>query len=318
MPEQGRKTDPEIPQKIWVAGHRGLVGSALMRRLEGCGGTLLTVDRDNLDLTRQAEVEEWLAAHRPDQIYMAAARVGGIQAHLDQPAEMLRDNLAIAGNVIHAAHRVGVPRLLYIASAAVYPLEAPQPYRVEDLWAGPVDPSHIGYATAKRAGIALCQTYRSQFGRDYISVLPTNLYGTAIGASPRHAHVVPAMLRRFGAAKRSGAAEITLWGTGTPLRDFLHADDLADALVFLMARHSGAAPVNIGSGQEVSIRALAETIAEVVGYDGALHFDTDRPDGASRRLMDLSALHGLGWSGARPLRAGLEEAWSHLQHEVTV
>ena len=306
-----------VGKRIWVAGHRGLVGAALCRRLaiEDC--TLLTAAREELDLTRQADVEAWMEAQRPELIFIAAARVGGIQANLDAPGAALYENLAIASNILHSAYRRGVEKALFIASAAVYPLNAPQPYSVASLLQGPPDPTHDGYATAKLAGIALCRTYRQQYGCDFISALPTNLYGPDTMEDARHAHVVPSLLRRFHEARETGAEAITLWGTGKPLRDFLHADDLADALVFLMRHHSDATPVNLGAGEEISIRELARVIAEVTNCRARLVFDETKPDGAARRLMDLTPLREMGWNGARPLREGLTHTYTDWLQRLT-
>lgn len=298
-------------KRVWVAGHRGMVGSALVRRLADEGCTLLTVGRAALDLTRQSEVEAWMAEHRPQVVFIAAARVGGIMANTDHPAEFLHQNLMIAANIIHAAHLTGVEKLLFIASSAVYPADAPQPFEVGSLMTGPFDPSHAGYSMAKMAGISMCQLYRRQYGCDFFAVLPTNLYGPGDNYDPHGSHVLPALLRKFHEAKMAGVEEITLWGTGTALRDFLHADDLADALVFLMRHYSGEAPVNIGSGSEVSIRTLAETIAEVVGYEAELVFDTTKPDGTARKLMDSSPLQDMGWNTLRSLRTGIAQTYDH-------
>lgn len=296
-------------QRVWVAGHRGMVGAALCRRLQSEGCTLLTAGRETLDLTRQAEVEAWVAEARPDLVFIAAARVGGIQANLDAPAAFLYENLMIAANILHAAHRQNVRKAVYIASSAVYPAEAPQPFSPASLMTGPFDPSHYGYAMAKMSGIGLCQTYRQQYGADFIAVLPTNLYGPGDRYDPRTSHVLPALLRRFHEAREAQAPEIVLWGSGRPLRDFLHADDLADALVFLAKTYSAPAPINVGSGAEVSIRALAGIIAATVDCPAEIVFDPTKPDGMPRKAMDCAPLHALGWNGARPLEEGIAQTY---------
>lgn len=298
---------PLAGKRIWVAGHRGMVGSALVRRLAGEDCELLSEPRSELDLARQADVEDWVAGNRPDAIILTAARVGGIQANLAAPWDFIHDNLAIQANVIGAALACGVGRLLTVASAAIYPLEAEQPIVEAALLSSAPEAAHRPYAIAKIAGIELCRAARAQHGADYVAAVPINLYGPGDNFDPETSHVVPGMIRRIWEAKQSGAAFVTLWGTGTPMRELLHADDLADALVFLLRHYSGEAPVNVGSGEEVSIRALAGTIAASLGFEGEIRFDPARPDGAARRRIDSSVLNALGWNRARPLADGIAE-----------
>ncbi len=309
--------DPAM--RIYVAGHRGMVGSAIVRRLRAAGhDNLLLRSRTELDLTDQRAVEAFLAAERPDYVVLAAAKVGGIHANDTYPADFIRINLAIALNVIHGAWRVGVERLLFLGSSCIYPREAPQPMREEALLTGPLEPTNEPYAVAKIAGIKLCESYNRQHGTRYRSVMPTNLYGPNDNFHPENSHVIPALLRRFHEAKESGAGSVTVWGTGSPRREFLHVDDLADACVHLMdvddetyARHTApmCSHVNVGTGEDVSIRELAELVAEVVGYEGEIRFDPSRPDGAPRKLLDVSRLHALGWRHRIGLREGLERTY---------
>lgn len=297
-------------KKVWVAGHRGMVGSAVVRRLAREGCEVITAGRDVMDLTRQAEVEDWMAETRPDAIVMAAAKVGGILANDTHPVDFLIQNMQIETNIFTAAHAVDVERFLFLGSSCIYPKLAPQPMAEDSLLTGPLEPTNEWYAVAKIAGIKMAQAYRKQFGRDWISAMPTNLYGPGDNYDLNSSHVLPALLRKFHEAKVAGAPSVTLWGTGTPLREFLHADDLADALVFLLKGYSGYDHVNVGSGVEVTIRELAETIAEVVGYEAELVFDTTKPDGTPRKLMDSSRLHGLGWNNVRSLRDGIASTYA--------
>ncbi|MFP3385955.1 GDP-L-fucose synthase family protein [Tritonibacter sp. SIMBA_163] len=297
-------------KRIYVAGHRGMVGAAVVRRLARESCEVITAGREVLDLTRQQAVMDWMLENRPDAIVMAAARVGGIKANSDYPVEFLLHNLQIETNLAEAAHAADVERVLFLGSSCIYPKFAPQPIPEESLLAGPLESSNEWYAIAKIAGIKLMQAYRRQYGRDWISAMPTNLYGPGDNYDLETSHVLPALLRKFHEARARGAAEVTLWGSGTPLREFLHCDDLADALVFLLRHYSGAEHINVGSGQEVSIRTLAETIAEVVGYQAELVFDTSKPDGTPRKLMDSSQLTAMGWSGARTLRAGIADTYA--------
>ena len=307
-------------RRVWVAGHRGMVGSAVVRRLAAEPCAVLAVGREALDLTDQAAVDAWMRAERPDAVVLAAARVGGIEANRTRPAEFLRDNLAIQTNVIHAAHEAGVAKLLFLGSSCVYPRLAPQPIPEDALLTGPLEPTNEAYAVAKIAGIKMCQAYRTQYGRDFIAVQPANLYGPGDDFEPETAHVLPALIRRFREAKAAGAASVTLWGSGEPLREFLHVDDLADALVHLLTRYSGGMPVNIGSGEEVSIRALSRIIAEITECDARIEFDASKPDGTPRKFVDTTLLKSLGWDRARPLRQGIAEtdAWYAAQEETRV
>jgi GDP-L-fucose synthase len=287
-----------------------MVGGALMRRLalEDC--TLLTAGRESLDLLNQQAVQRWMMRHRPDVVVLAAAKVGGILANSTYPAHFIYENITIASNVIHAAHLADVPRLMYLGSSCIYPKMSPQPIREEYLLTGPLEPTNEWYAIAKIAGIKLVQAYRKQFGRDWISAMPTNLYGPGDNYNPDNAHVLPALLRKFHNAKQLGDKEVVVWGSGTPLREFMHCDDLADALVFLLKGYSEDMHINVGSGDEVSIAALAQTIADVLGCSARLVFDSEKPDGTPRKLMDTSRLHALGWRNVRPLRAGIADAYS--------
>ncbi|QBF34241.1 GDP-L-fucose synthase [Thalassococcus sp. S3] len=298
-------------KRIWVAGHRGMVGRAVVRRLQAEPCEILTAGRDVVDLTRQADVADWMQAERPDAIILCAARVGGIHANDTYPVDFLYENLMIEANVIHAAYQAGVEKLLFLGSSCIYPKFAEQPLREEALLTGPLEPTNEWYAIAKIAGIKLCQAYRKQYGADFISAQPTNLYGPGDNYDLQTSHVLPALLRKVHEARRDGAPSVTLWGSGTPLREFLHVDDLADALVFLLKSYSGEIPLNVGSGVEVSIRELAETIIDVVGYEAALLFDPTKPDGTPRKLMDSSRLHALGWNRARPLAEGIADTYRH-------
>lgn len=299
-------------KRIFVAGHRGMVGGAVVRRLAQEDCEVLTASRDELDLLEQASVRAWMQRARPDAIVMAAAKVGGIKANSDFPVDFLYQNLMIEANIAQAAHEADVGRFLFLGSSCIYPKMAPQPIPENSLLTGPLEPTNEWYAIAKIAGIKLMQAYRQQYGRDWISAMPTNLYGPGDNYDLNSSHVLPALLRKFHEAKVASAAQVELWGSGTPLREFMHCDDLADALVFLLKEYSGNEHVNVGSGVEVSIRELAETIAKVVGYKAALTFDSTKPDGAPRKLMDSSRLHKMGWNAARSLKEGLVhtyEAW---------
>lgn len=297
-------------KRVWIAGHRGMVGSALRRRLAGSGCTLLTVGREDLDLTDQAAVARWMAAERPQVVVMAAALVGGIVANASRPAEFIRVNLAIAANTIDAAHATGVEKLLFLGSSCTYPRLAAQPIAEDALMTGPIEPTSEAYATAKIAGMRMAQAYRRQYGDDFIVAIPTGVYGPGDTFDPEAGHVLPALLRRFHEAKRDGLEAVTLWGSGAPLREFLHVDDLADALVFLLEHYSDAAPINVGSGVEVSIRELAERIARLVGFEGEIRFDPAKPDGAPRKLLDSARLAALGWRAGRGLDQGLAETYA--------
>lgn len=305
-------------KRIFVAGHRGMVGSAVVRRLATEDCEVITPAREDLDLVDQAAVNAWMQEQRPDAIVMAAAKVGGIKANNDFPVDFLYKNLMIETNIAQAAHEADVERFLFLGSSCIYPKFAPQPIPEDSLLTGALEPTNEWYAIAKIAGIKLMQAYRQQYGRDWISAMPTNLYGPGDNYDLNSSHVLPALLRKFHEAKAAGAASVELWGSGTPLREFMHCDDLADALVFLLKEYSGYSHVNVGSGTEVSIRALAETIARVVGYEAELVFDASKPDGTPRKLMDSTTLHRLGWNQARPLEDGIRQTYAHaLQTEFT-
>lgn len=293
-----------------MAGHRGLVGSALLRRLRQAGFVNLIVrTRGELDLTEQAAVERFFEKERPEYVFLAAARVGGIQANRTRPAEFIYENLAIQTNVIHAAWRHGVRKLLFLGSSCIYPKHAPQPIREEYLLTGPLEPTNQAYAVAKIAGLEMCRAYRRQYGFNAISLMPTNLYGPGDKFDLESSHVLPAMIRKFHEAKVSGSARVVLWGTGTPRRELLHVDDLADAALFLMERYEGEDPINVGTGEDLSIRELAELVRTVVGYEGEIVFDASMPDGTPRKLLDVSRLHALGWRHRIGLREGIEQTY---------
>lgn len=294
---------PLAGKRVWVAGHRGMVGAALVRRLESENCEIVTAGRDIVDLTRQAEVEAWLAETRPQAVLLAAAKVGGILANATYPAEFLYENLAIETNVIHASHKVGVEKLLFLGSSCIYPKFAAQPIAEDSLLTGALEPTNEWYAIAKIAGLKLAEAYRKQHGVDFISAMPTNLYGPGDNFDLASSHVLPALIRKAHEAKLSGASELTIWGTGTPRREFLHVDDAADAMVYLLKHYSGDQHVNVGSGTDVTIRELTETVARVVGFKGAIALDTSKPDGTPRKLMSGDKLAELGW---RP-RIGLED-----------
>jgi GDP-L-fucose synthase len=296
-------------KRVWVAGHRGMAGSAIVRRLQSAGCEVVTAGRDVADLTRQKDTEDWLAASRPDAIFLAAARVGGIHANNTRPAEFLYDNLAIETNVIHAAHRVGVKKLLFLGSSCIYPRDAAQPMREDALLTGPLEPTNEWYAIAKIAGLKLCQAYRRQYGSDFISAMPTNLFGPGDNYDLEQSHVVGALLVKMHRAKQARAPSVEIWGTGRPRREFLYVDDLADALVFLMERYSHEDTINVGTGLDMTITELATTIADVVGYRGQFVYNTSRPDGVARKLMDVGRLTALGWSAKTPFRDGMARAY---------
>jgi GDP-L-fucose synthase len=297
-------------KRVYVAGHRGMVGSAIVRRLASEDCTILTVDRKTLDLRRQEDVERWLTREKPDAVFLAAGRVGGIQANSSLPADFIVDNLAIALNVMRGAHLVGVKKLLFLGSSCIYPKMAPQPMSEKMLLTGPLEPTNEWYAVAKIAGIKVAQAYQRQYGSNFISVMPTNLYGIGDNYHPENSHVPAALIRRFHEAKLASAPTVTVWGTGTPLREFMAVDDLADACIFLMKQYSGDEIINVGSGQEVTIKEFADIVAQVVGYVGIISFDPSRPDGAPRKLLDVSKLTGLGWRAETPLRRGIEAAYN--------
>ncbi|AUN33406.1 GDP-L-fucose synthase [Niveispirillum cyanobacteriorum] len=302
-------------KRVWVAGHRGMVGGAVVRRLQSEGCTVLTAGRNTLDLTRQAPVEEWVAVNKPDAVVVAAAKVGGIMANNSYPADFLYDNLMIETNIIQASFRNNVEKLLFLGSSCIYPKLAPQPMTEDALLTGPLEPTNEWYAIAKIAGIKLCQAYRKQHGCDYISAMPTNLYGIGDNFHPQGSHVLPALMARLHDAKRDKLNEVTIWGTGKPLREFLYVDDLADGLVFLLKNYSGYDHVNIGTGQEVSIRTLAEQVAATVGWQGRFAFDATKPDGSPRKLMDNSKLAKLGWTAKTSLAEGLRLTYEWFLEE---
>jgi len=297
-------------KRIWVAGHRGMVGAALVRRLSDEACEILTIGRDRLDLRNQAATENWLQAARPDAVIVAAATVGGIQANNDRPVDFLYDNLMIEANIINASWKAGVDKLLFLGSSCIYPRLAPQPIQEDALLTGALEPTNEWYAIAKIAGIKLCQAYRKQYGCNFISAMPTNLYGPGDNFDLQSSHVLPALLRKAHAAKQTASEQMTIWGSGTPLREFLHVDDLADALVFLLQFYADEKHVNVGSHQEYSIRALAELICKVVGFDGDLVFDKSKPDGTPRKLMDSSILKNLGWTPKIPFESGLRQTYA--------
>ncbi len=297
-------------KRIWVAGHRGMVGAAVVRRLAREDCEVITAGRETVDLIDQAAVRSWMMETRPDAVVMAAAKVGGIKANSDFPVDFLYQNLMIEANISQAAHEADVSRFLFLGSSCIYPKFAPQPIKEDSLLTGALEPTNEWYAIAKITGIKLAQAYRTQYGRDWISAMPTNLYGPGDNYDLQSSHVLPALLRKFHEAKQAGAPSVELWGSGSPLREFLHCDDLADALVFLLKEYSQYDHVNVGSGVEVTIRELAETIARVVGYDAELTFDSTKPDGTPRKLMDSSRLHQMGWNGARSLEDGIRDAYA--------
>ena len=292
-------------RRIFVSGHRGMVGSAIVRALGARDCEVLTVSRAELDLRRQADVEDWMRTAKPDAVFLAAARVGGILANDRRPAEFLYDNLAIAAAVVEAARLAGVAKLQFLGSSCIYPRAAPQPIPEEALLGGAPEPTNQWYAVAKIAGLKLCQAYRRQYGCNFISLMPANLYGPGDNFDLADAHVIPALMRRMHEARIGDRSEVAVWGSGTPRREFLHVDDLADAALFLMERYAGERHVNVGTGRDLTIRALAEAIREVVGYRGRLVHDRSKPDGTPRKLLDVTRLTALGWRAKVGLRAGL-------------
>lgn len=296
--------------KIYVAGHRGLVGAAIVRKLQKDGyNNLVYRTHKELDLSRQADVEKFFEEEKPDYAIVAAAKVGGIHANSVYPAAFIGINLQIQVNIIDAAYKNGLKKILFLGSSCIYPKFAPQPIQEESLLTGPLEPTNEWYAVAKIAGIKMCQAYRIQYNWDAISGMPTNLYGPHDNFHPENSHVLPALIRRFHEAKKTGAKEVVCWGTGSPLREFLHVDDLADASVFLMNNYSDMSHINMGSGKEVTIKELAELVKEVTGFEGELKWDTTKPDGTPRKLMDNSKLAALGWEAKIPLKEGLTETY---------
>ena len=297
-------------KRVFVAGHTGMAGSALVRRLQNETCDVLVADRRELDLCRQDATEQYLSARKPDVVIMAAGRVGGILANATYPANFLADNLAMALSCVHASHRFGVQKLIYLGSTCVYPKFAKQPMSEDQLLTGELEPTNEWYAVAKIAGIKLCQSYRRQYGADFISVMPTNLYGPGDNYHRENSHVVAALIRRFHEAKVSKAQTVTVWGTGTPRREFLFVDDFADACVFILKHYSGEQIINIGTGHDMPISQFAQTVAEVVGFDGHIVYDTSKPDGTPRKLVDVSRLSALGWTAKVSLREGLSKAYA--------
>lgn len=297
-------------KRIYVAGHNGMMGSAIVRRLAGEGCEILAADRQSLDLTDQYATEAWLARMRPDAVFLAAGKVGGIYANATYPADFIADNLAIALNVIRGAHTVGVKKLLALGSSCIYPKLAQQPITEDALLTGPLEPTNEWYAIAKIAAIKLCEAYRKQHGCDFISVMPTNLYGLKDNYNPQSSHVPAALIRRFHEAKSANAPTVIVWGSGTPRREFIYADDAADACVFVMKHYSETEFINIGTGEDVTISKFAELVADVVGYRGKILYDTSRPDGTPRKLLDVSKLRKLGWVHKTQLRDGLARAYA--------
>ncbi|PSL30842.1 GDP-L-fucose synthase [Chitinophaga ginsengisoli] len=306
----------QLNDKIYIAGHRGMVGGAISRRLKTLGYVnLVTRSSAELDLRSQADVNEFFSKEKPDYVFLAAAKVGGIHANNTYRAEFLYDNLMMETNIIHAAWKHGVKKLMFLGSSCIYPKMAPQPLQESSLLTGPLEPTNEPYAIAKIAGIKLCEAYRDQYGCNYISVMPTNLYGIGDNYHPENSHVLPALIRRFHEAKEAKAPSVTVWGSGTPKREFLFADDLAAACVFLMLHYDEKELVNIGTGEDLSIRELAETVKEVVCYEGDIVFDTSKPDGTPRKLMDVSKLHKLGWKHSVELKEGLVQAYADFLHK---
>lgn len=305
-----------MKRRIWVAGHKGMVGSAVTRCLEDRGDEVLKVDRSVVDLRNQIGVEVWLKQNRPDAVIFAAAKVGGIYANDTYPADFIYDNLAIEANIIHSSHIAGVKRLVFLGSSCIYPKHAPQPIEERSLLTGPLEPTNEWYAIAKIAGIKLCQAYRKQYGRHYVSVMPCNLYGPGDNFDPMTSHVLPALIRKFHEAKSKSAQEVVVWGTGTPLREFLHVDDLARAIVFCLDNYDDYEHINCGSSEEISIGALAKLVARVTGYDGKITFDKTKPDGTPRKLMDSSRITALGWAPKISLEEGVAQSYKWFLEKV--
>jgi GDP-L-fucose synthase len=297
-------------RRVWVAGHRGMLGSALVRRLANEGAEIVSVSRGKLDLRRQTDVENWFKATRPDVVILAAARVGGVLANSRYPANFLSDNLSIQNNVIQTAADAGVRKLLFVSSSCVYPRLAEQPIAEDALMTGVLEPTTKWYGVAKIAGMMQCAAYRQQHGLDFIAAVPGNLYGPGDYFDIENSHVIPAFLRRFHDAKNDSKGEVAVWGSGNVRREFIHVDDCADALIVLLKSYSGSEFINIGAGKDVSIRELAELAAEVTGFAGQITFDTSKPEGAPRRLLDTTKLSGLGWTAQMPLRQGLAETYA--------
>lgn len=305
-------------KRVYVAGHRGMVGSALCRRLRTEHCEILTVNRQELDLRRQAQVEAWMAANRPQGVLLAAATVGGILANDTRPAEFIYDNLVIETNIIHAAHKTGVEKLLFLGSSCIYPKFAPQPIPEDALLTGELEPTNQWYAIAKIVGIKLCQAYRRQYGCSFVSAMPTNLYGENDNFDLESSHVLPALIAKAHAAKVESATSIDVWGTGNPRREFLHVDDAADAVVHLMKYYSGNEHVNVGTGKDIPIKELAELVCEIVGFDGSIRFLTDKPDGTPQKRLDVSTLRALNWTPKIGLRSGIQRTYEWYVAQTSV
>jgi GDP-L-fucose synthase len=306
-----------LDTRIFVAGHAGLVGSAIVRRLVGAGYTnLLTAGRDELDLRDQAAVNRWMAEHRPQQVYLVAGTVGGIMANSTRPAEFIYDNMMIHATVVHAAHTSGVEKLLYLGSSCIYPRNANQPIAESELLTGILEPTNEPYAIAKIAGIKLCQAYKRQYGCNFVSAMPTNLYGPGDNFDLAASHVIPAMIRKFDDARREGRTSVEIWGTGSAMREFLHVDDLADACAFLMDNYDDAEHINVGTGTDLTIRELAEMIRDIVHPDAVLDYDTSKPDGTPRKVLDVGKLNSLGWKPSIALRDGIESTYEWYTQQV--
>lgn len=305
-------------RRLFVTGHRGMVGSAIVRRLSRIDCAVLTAEHKDLDLLRQEDTERFLAAHKPDVLIIAAARAGGIHANGAFPAAFIYENLMIATNLVQAAYRAGVRKLLFLGSSCIYPKFAQQPITEEALLTGALEPTNEWYAVAKIAGLKLCQAYRREYGVDYISVMPTNVYGFGDNYHPENSHVIAGLIRRMHEAKQTRAPSVSVWGTGKPRREFIFVDDLADACIFVLERYSGDSHLNVGIGTDITVADLARLIAEVVGYGGDLVFDTSRPDGTPRKLLDVSRLRALGWSARTPLRAGIERTYADFVERTRV
>jgi GDP-L-fucose synthase len=315
MNDDGRVAYDLTDKRVWVAGHRGLVGGAIARRLADEPCEVLTAGRERADLRRQAEVEDWMAEARPHAVVLAAAKVGGILANDRYPADFIQDNLQMETNVIAAAQRLSVEKLVFLGSSCIYPKHAEQPLTEDALLTGPLEPTNEWYAIAKIAGIKLCQAHRRQHGCDFVSAMPTNLYGPGDNFHPDHSHVIPALIRRFHEAKVNGDSQETVWGTGKPMREFLYVDDCADAVVHILKRYSGERHLNVGTGTDVTIAELAETVRRVVGFQGELVWDTSKPDGTPRKLLDVSRIEALGWRARTDLETGLAKTYDwYLRH----
>ena len=300
-------------KRVWVAGHKGMVGGALVRRLEVEPCDVITASRDSVDLVDQAAVFSWFEESRPELVFLAAAKVGGILANSRFPADFLYQNLMIQANLLEAAYRAGCEKVLVLGSSCIYPKHAPQPMSEDAFLTGPLEETNEAYAIAKIAGIKLAQSYRKQYGCDFISAMPTNLFGRGDNYVLQTSHVVPALLRKFHEAMLAGSEEVEVWETGAPLREFMLAEDCADALVFLMRNYSGESHINVGTGEECTIRQLAETISDVVGFGGSIRFDASKPDGTPRKLMDSNMLHKLGWRASYDLRSALEKTYEYFK-----